>query len=678
MRKIPYVFAILILLATTAQTLMAETAGSVAQMDQILERYREILLRSETPDIDSILKDVSTQQADGSWEDVDYQSNSRSEWQGSVHLIRAGELALGIASETIPTERQSEVLHSAISAIDYWNQHRFRAPNWWWNEIGIPRAMRDCVVLLRDKLPESTLDGAIEVIGQLDVKGTGANLTWSAELSVHHACLTRNPKQLENSIQRIWNEITVGQPEGIQEDWSFFQHGARLQTHHYGASFVAAVCKAAWQMRGTTWAIPQDKRAIMDQYLLEGPRWMSRGIYNSPGTVDRQISRYHGLTSLNEILTPLIFWKDVSPIIQPEMDAFVRSIEGTSNHPVLGFRHYPISDFSVYHTASASIFLKTVSSRTFLTESINSENLRGTPFLNCGDHYVIANGNEYLNTQPFWDWSQLPGLSTTLELEEQERTDFVGGLGNGESGMTAMDFKRSGETQSFHVRKLWVFHNDTMLCLLGGWEVEGNEVAISTSIEQCRAQGPVAYANKEDSRITVSREIEETSADWVAHNNLGYLPLDESPLTVSAKTIPGNWQSIRKASSPEEIKEAILKVTLRSKEEKFPSGYAVLLGRDPRQVSMISDHPEWEVIKNDGEAQAVRFEDGTVFIAFYQASNDIHLPIQADQPCLALLDDEGLWLCDPSHQGISVSIKWDNEIQTIDLPSKGFGWFVAK
>jgi hypothetical protein len=69
-------------------------------------------------------------------------------------------------------------------ALGHWLEKRYQNPNWWHNAIGIPRLMQDIIVLLRRDLTREQFEQAMEVLGQHKVRGTGANLVWSADAYV--------------------------------------------------------------------------------------------------------------------------------------------------------------------------------------------------------------------------------------------------------------------------------------------------------------------------------------------------------------------------------------------------------------------------------------------------------------------------------------------------------------
>ncbi|MCP5117537.1 MAG: hypothetical protein GY953_42485 [bacterium] len=232
--------AILILLTVWPLTLGADEGP-----ERILERARRILLRTKAPAAESMSRYMETQRPDGSWTDIDYGDRSRTLWKPLTHLSRV--LALSRA-----LENDSGLISAIETGLDYWIRRRPQSDNWWYNEIGTPRAMRDIIILLGDRLDGARLDGCMEFLAQRRMRATGANLMCSAELALHHGAALAShygsPRRED------------GLAEGIQEDYSFYQHGARLQSFHYGWSYLDVAVKLGWQLRDTLWQYPTDKK----------------------------------------------------------------------------------------------------------------------------------------------------------------------------------------------------------------------------------------------------------------------------------------------------------------------------------------------------------------------------------------------------------------------------------
>ena len=668
---------ILLIVTLLAFSAPSQTTAKPAGIKTVLSRYRTLLLQQQGFSGDKVLNFIKTLSADGTWPDINYTDMSRAGWQPVNHLTRTQFMALAYFKDGHKLQGDKELLRAIERALDHWIEKRYQADNWWWNRIGVPRTMRDIVILLDDRLEGVRLRGVMEVIGQHRVRGTGANLTWSAELAVHHGCLCGNQEKVKSSVQRIWKEVYVDSLVGIQNDWSFHQHGPRLQTFHYGKNFLSSVITIAWQVQGSPWAIPKKKRDILSNYLLEGSQWMCRGVMTVPGTLDRAVSRKNSLSSA-DLRDLLRLWRDVDPQRRNEIDMFLARQEGRGK-PLVGYRHFPNSDFTAYHHPEGTVFLKTISSRTRLTESLNKENLKGVPYLNCGDLYIVRDGYEYGNLQPVWQWEYLPGITLPdrhrYKHSTQQRRSFVGGVGNGQSGLSVMEYIRQVKEKTvLDVRKSWFFYEDIIICLIGGWKSTVSSGSPVTSVEQCRLRGQVKV-RQDNSQVSILKEGRHSlkRCQWILHNEVGYVPLDSSNMNVFIGQLQGSWNSINmQYTKDDKISQSMLHILLESGKDSESQGYVIVLGTDSRKLDAIVRGPSWEVIQNDQDCQCILLDNKVHMAAFYApTSAGKNRPLKVDKPCLALWSEDNLWLSDPTNHGMDVSVVWNRFERLIKLPAGG-------
>ncbi len=643
-------------------------------MREILERYREILLEAPGRRAETAGQHARDIAPDGRWPDVDYHLDVDHAWPSARHISRCRQMALAWASGRHPLHGDRHLAGAIQQALDHWIEHRYQASNWWWNQIGVPRAMRDIVVLMGEVLTERQRAGALEVIGQFVVRDTAANLLWSAELALHHGCLSGRPEQVASAARAVEDEIVVGHPEGIQKDWSFFQHGARLQAFSYGRSYLEIAVDLACQLRDTPWAFAQEKLDLITGYILDGLQWMCRATYTVPGTLDRTISRRGSLRRAADLRPWLHRWLRICPSRRDEVEAFLARQEGEGGS-LVGFRHFPRADFTAYHRPAFSFFLKTISERTLATQHIHRENLKGQ-HLHSGDHYLVRDGQEYSDLPPVWDWERLPGLTLASDAPALQRQSFVGGLGDGRSGLSVMDYQRVDEEggRLLAVRKMWGFHGDLVVCLMGGWRRRGLEGEIHTSLDQCRLRGAPTVGIRGER----PRELSEGRHDlddvlWLLHDGVAYVPLAPASVTVRTGPSTGSWHIISTGASEEPVAEPVFCAWLRHGPDPEAGGFAVAVGVSPEEAQKLAEQPPWTVLRNEAACQAVEFEDGPCLAAFYEpgAIETAGAPLRVDAPCLALWTDRELWLCDPAHAARTVSVDWQGSRHRAELPPGG-------
>lgn len=644
-----------------------------SQTDTILSRYREYLSRTEAPKSDVSVNWARTLNPEGQWPDINYTDKEPAGWKISNHLVRIREMALAWTSTKSSVFHDPFIGEKINAAIDHWTAKRYQSSNWWHNEIGVPRLMRDIIILLEKDLEPKRLKQALEVMSQLIVHDdyTGGNLVWGADLGLHYGALTGDQKLINHCRNLIVKEIMISKGEGVQPDYSFHQHGKRLQMYQYGEAFVGESIRVAWQLRETPIAFPKQKIDILTDFILEGWQWMARGVNTVPGTMDRSASRK------GELRSP-----DIRPLIpfmvelQPEKTVALKQMEAIQNGKgaLNGYRYYPYSDFAVYHRPDFSFFLKTISNRTYATESINKENLKGK-LLHSGDSYFIRNGNEYFDLMPVWDWTKLPGVTAFKGADLVDRKAFVGSVSDSTDGFSVMDYvlKDKAGKQEISARKFWACHKDVVISLIADLKSKGISDSIYTTLDQSRWQSNVTVNKKYNVLDSGSHTLENVK--WIHHSGFAYIPLQPNSFNIQLKNVSGNWSSINASADPTQVHEKVFTpVMLHNLSSQNAAGYVTALCKSPKQAEKLSKKPSWKVLRNDRDCQAVQFKDGLTMAAFYSGTKleSKKIAIQTDQPCLIMLKDDTIYASDPTHKGINTTITINDKQFSIDLPKDGF------
>src|SRR5690606_15295707 len=403
---------------------------------------------------------------------------------------------------------------------------------------------------------------------------------------------------------------------------------------------------------------------------IEGWQWMARGIHTVPGTMDRSSSRKGELRSADmRLLLP--FMKELQP-----QNTTISKMETIQNDhgTLVGYRYYPYSDFAVFHRPGFSFFLKTLSTRTLPTESINSENLKGK-LLNSGDTYLIRNGEEYFDLLPAWDWAALPGLTTFKEADHVSRRPFVGGVSDNTEGFSVMEYvlKDKTEKQGFSARKFWASHEDLVVCLIGDMKSKGIAGPLYTSLDQSRLQNEVTVNAVGNTLPSGTHTVDDVR--WIYHAGFAYLPLKPSLFTIHLKKVESNWNSINAAEMAKQVEESGCLAHLQhGMAAEGASGYVLVPSASATQAAELGIKPSWRVLPKGASWQAVEFKDGVLMGAFY-SSDELNFgkkqSIQVDQPCLILIKGGTLYASDPSQEGKPVNVIFYGKKFKIELPSDG-------
>lgn len=645
-----------------------------AQIDTILHRYKEDLFK--TAHLSNIAKLIHLLNDQGCWQDIDYTNTDRANWKAIQHLKRTQNLALAWADPQSKWYHHDSLKQAIDHALNYWLYHRLYNPNWWYNEIGVPRYMQNILILLRPRLTKFERIRGLEELDQYRINGTGTNLIWSAGLGFHYGALTNDTMLMRHCIDTILHEIKITTNEGIQPDYSFHMHGNRLQIFSYGTAFLAEIVKIAIECRGTTWAFPKEKIKLLADFVLKGCQWMCRGINTVPGTIDRSVSRVNALhnADVRNVLPELIeLRRDAKLGVSTDMNTFFNRQNG-KGQPLTGFRYFPYSDFAAYQCKNLSFFLKTISTRTLPSESINGENLKGH-LLNSGDAYLVHNGNEYFNLMPVWNWDKLPGITSFKSANKIIRKPFVGSVSNEKNGLTAMDYTMEGTdtTMKVYAHKIWACHNNLVVCLISGLNIHNTKENIFTVLDQCRLSG-IVTANNISNKIKKGTHILK-NVRWIQHGNFAYILIKPANIHLYADTISGTWASINASESGEVITDSVFMPVIIHKKQADPStGYVLTYCPTAKKAEQLADNPSWKIWRNDTLCQAVQFEDGTLMAAFFKPSTlsmDDNKQIKVNYPCLLLLSKNKLYISDPMHHGNAIKIMINGHVKELQLPADG-------
>jgi len=636
---------------------------------QVIARYKEFLIAQDQTPKDSLQKWINTLQTSGKWPDVDYHDENPTSWKVRVHLDRIIKISIAYHHKNAQYYHSKSVWSKIVLATIYWLDNNYKNSNWWQNEIGVPQNWRDIIALNSANFTKDQSNKALAILGQYNLRPnfTGANLTWSADLALHYGLFTADAALVKKASNLLINEVKMSKGEGIRQDFSYHQHGARLQTHHYGSSFLTENIRLAYELQETPWQFPASKLAILKCYLIDGVQWMGRGVFITPATVDRAISRQGMLLSdLTKILPYLI---KIFPTGEAnELKAILRSQQGKSQ-ALNGFKYFPISDFGAYQNQAFSFFLKTISSRTEVTERINGENQKGT-FLNLGNTYLIKGGQEYLDLMPLWDWKYLPGTTNFSSAKAINRLDFVGGITAETDGLSVMDFETNNDAVKLTGSKFWAIHNRQIFCLIGDLRLSGSNDTIYTSLEQSRLQGKVMLNNP--SNILAKNTSLAKDITWVNHNGFSYVALSNCNLGVSNQNSTGSWSNITKSGAATLITAEVFKVTATHQNYKS-AAYLIDGLTPPSQLQMMLAKPNWQILKNDNKCQAITFNDGTSFISFHQ-NGELSFQqnsISVDRPCLLILTKTAIYASDPVQKGGELTVMLKGKKISLVLPKDG-------
>ncbi|MCD8194294.1 MAG: chondroitinase [Tannerellaceae bacterium] len=619
-------------------------------------------------------------QADGTWPDINYADTKRSGWEPKKHAER-----IVLLCKQLHTMGKHEPLAAALTrgihqALAYWFREKPVCPNWWYNQIGVPKTLGQAFILFRDELTPEELQSAIEVMKQAKFGMTGQNKVWLAGNVLIRALLEENYDLVKEARNTIVSEITTGSEEGIKSDWSFHQHGPQQQFGNYGLSYLNEMSFYSGLFSNTSLALNTAQQTILDTYLLEGYRWVIWKNHLDINCLNRQLfhnAPIHKAFSVAFAANSLS--QGSSPENIKELQAFIDdNLNGQSGTTFTGHKHFWDSDMTIHRTSKWMASVKMASERIIGTELVNEDNLKGY-YMADGATYIYRQGDEYLNIFPLWDWRKIPGITayhTPAPIPTNydtplatNQTTFVGGVTNNKEGISAMIFNRDG----IEARKAWIFTDKYVLCL--GSEIKTDSMLpVATSIDQRIKKGELSYYHTGQWKI-VENEIKlQDTIQYFHHDHTGYILLQPDSCIAFAGTKTGQWHDFMGMYQPATVQEDI--ISLYILHPATPATYQYILLPDATKEETNSfDKNSIRIIRNDREIQAVAI-DNQIYIAGYSpASLPIapSLHIEIETPGLYLFSLEGkspeIYTADPTHIQKEMKLRINKQELTITFPA---------
>ena len=626
-------------------------------MEILKARMREMAL-STSPSASAIQEVLKGLQEDGTWSSINYAGKERTGWSPFQHVSKLHLLSRGLRHPESSMVGDPELKEKFLLAYDAWTERDLRCPNWWWNEIGVPRTLYRVLLVSEADFSEERLDSGLRILSRAELGMTGQNLVWVAEVTMARGCLSGDADLVRAAFQRIEREIRLSEGEGIQHDYSFHQHGDQLYSGGYGRGFSTDCPRIAYWARGTCFQMKQETLNLLVGYLLEGQQWMTRGKRFDYSACGREIvrSRAGGIGGLAGACSQMA---ELHPDRREQLQEMSSRLQGGGS-PLTGNKHFFRSDYMVHHRQDFFVSVRMTSPRVLQSETCNGENRHGL-FLSDGANYLYTTGDEYMDVFSVWDWRRIPGI--TAEWEEappviqgkrRGQRSFVGGVSDGQFGLAAMDFVREG----LQLKKTWAFFDEGWISAGTGLSCDSDR-PVMTTVNQCLLKGEVfTSASREPFS---GNELVLEGPSWVKHDQVLYLFPEGAHLRL--REVEGR-----------RLFQLWIDHGVRPNQRTYE--YAVL--PDVHEKDEVGKHFP-VLLENKARLQSFWCEgEGRLSLVFWEAGKT-SFPggerLEVDRPCLLLLErsDDG-WrgsLSDPSQKEDVVGVRFDAgtlEVHQVELP----------
>lgn len=493
--------------------------------DELSDRCIVELYQRRTVTKEAIDKILSTLKEDGSWSDINYQDKTRSGWKVKEHVERIFPMCryYRLLLSQNKKDEAAGLFKQIDNSLQWWVDHNPISPNWWHNQVGVPKTLGSALLLVWDELSEQLQNKIIKVVFDQHVKFgmTGQNKVWKAGNMLIRALLTNDEALLKEARNTIASEIRKGEDEGIQPDWSFHQHGPQQQLGNYGLAYISTMSFYDELFQNSELKFSTEQRDILLNFINKGYGWT---LWN--GRLD--------VNCLNRQL-----FKNVATNKYEILQLCSRSMMGKDMSLHFGNHHFQSSDMTVHRMKKWMASVKMASNRIIGTEQLNGDNQQGY-YTADGATYVYTSGDEYDNIFPLWDWRKIPGITCyqsekpvpdeKARLNKRNRTNFVGAVSNNSEGVTAMELNRNG----LKAKKMWAFTDKYMVCL--GTDIKTDSLPVATTIEQCNT--------------TENSKWVECAPKRFLMKDKGYIILDDNQPVMSVESRTGDWNKIMRTYKP--------------------------------------------------------------------------------------------------------------------------------
>lgn len=272
------------------------------------EEFDALLARAETlltgGEIDLSNPDFATgvaaldSAAQGLWNTLDRSAGRTALWADLAPLTAPGNfgqsytrlrtIATAWATPGTSLSDSAEAADVLVSALRFtydtaYHPSARESGNWWFWEIGAPRALMDTCVLLRGRLPAADLADYLAVVDRFcpdadrrtnspTLAETGANRTDKAVIVALRGLLGKSTDKLSSARDALSDVRDSGRNslfrytssgDGFYEDGSFVQHGVVAYTGSYGTVLLGGAAYLLSLLAGSPWAVADPKVSVM-------------------------------------------------------------------------------------------------------------------------------------------------------------------------------------------------------------------------------------------------------------------------------------------------------------------------------------------------------------------------------------------------------------------------------
>ncbi|MEU2250247.1 polysaccharide lyase 8 family protein [Streptomyces sp. NPDC019224] len=280
-----------------------QEAGQITgdDFDGLLDRARTLLTGGafDPADPDFAVGVAALDSTAGAlWDSLDRSTGRTALWSDLSPLTDPGNfgqsytrlrtLAVAWATPGTALSGRAETAEALVGALRFaydtaYHPTARETGNWWFWEIGAPRALMDCCVLLGGQVPAADLADYLTVVDRFcpdadrrtnspTLPETGANRTDKAVIVALRGLLGKNTDKVasardalsdvrDSGRNSLFRYTTSG--DGFYEDGSFVQHGEVAYTGSYGTVLLGGAAWLLSLLADSPWAVTDPNVSVM-------------------------------------------------------------------------------------------------------------------------------------------------------------------------------------------------------------------------------------------------------------------------------------------------------------------------------------------------------------------------------------------------------------------------------
>ena len=620
---------------------------------------------------------MDSQQADGSWSNIDYTSNPSNggSWIPGQHIFHLQDMVRCYKKSSSSINKANLLAKIKLGLTFWYNLNPQPVSSDWYDmDIRIPLMFNEMLILLKNEFVNPSADWTTYIVTGCNnylampkvtasYKTTDYNGTCIGLLLVHNGIIQKNATTLQNGINLIQTQIAVVNKltTGVQVDNSYLIHGLQVYNGGYGIGFISGCTDAMSFTSGCSKSyFSSASVAILRNLILQGDQWMIFGDQYDFGTRGRQITSpsQAATTGAPGVVTVCNQMKVLDPTNTTAYQGIINHINNPhSNDDVIGNKFFYRGDFMTHRRSGSYVGVKMCSVRTVGTECMQMQGLKNfwVPF---GATCIMTNAREYNTIYPYWDWCKIPGvtspavviswpMSNTTSYSSTQTSFLVGGVSDGTYGVAAMDYLQNTAGQSgitvsadIKAKKSWFMFDDETVALGAGITSAYTSAVTTTTLDQSAKQGNVTV----DGTIVAAAEKVYPGVRWIHHNNVGYVFRTPTDINLKTNTQSGSWYSILGSGSTSTISTNIFKLWLDHGTAPTNASYeySILANKTADQINTYAANIPTTVMSNTILLQAVKHNTlklaGVVFFDKTATYTDGGLKVTVDKPCVLLID----------------------------------------